>query len=84
MESGKSIILKNLDHIYGSLYDLFNQNYFIVAEKKNCRIALGSSNNPFCYVDDKFHCVVLADKNNLSIIKWKKTLCLKIKKIFRP
>ena len=61
MESGNSIILKNLDQIYGSLYDLFNQNFMVVGKKKNCRIALGSTNNPMCYVHDNFHCVVLVD-----------------------
>ena len=46
--------MKNLDQIYGSLYDLFNQNFMIVGEKKNCRIALGSTNNPMCYVNNAF------------------------------
>lgn len=66
MESGNSIIMKNLDQIYGSLYDLFNQNFMIVGEKKNCRIALGSTNNPMCYVNNTFHCVVLVDLKDLD------------------
>jgi nucleoside-triphosphatase THEP1 len=66
MESGSSVILKNLDQIYGSLYDLFNQNFMIVGNKKNCRIALGSTNNPMCFVHDNFHCVVLVDIKNLN------------------
>ncbi len=66
MESGNSIILKNLDQIYGSLYDLFNQNFMIVGQKKNCRIALGSTNNPMCFVNNNFHCVVLVDIKNLE------------------
>jgi len=66
MESGNSIILKNLDQIYGSLYDLFNQNFMIVGQKKNCRIALGSTNNPMCFVNNNFHCVVLVDIRNME------------------
>ena len=66
MESGNSIILKNLDQVYGSLYDLFNQNFMIVGEKKNCRIALGSTNNPMCYVNNSFHCVVLVDLKDMD------------------
>ena len=66
MESGSSIILKNLDQIYGSLYDLFNQNFMIVGDKKNCRIALGSTNNPMCYVNNAFHCVVLVDIKDMA------------------
>jgi hypothetical protein len=66
MESGNSIIMKNLDQIYGSLYDLFNQNFMIVGQKKNCRIALGSTNNPMCFVNNNFHCVVLVDLKDLD------------------
>jgi hypothetical protein len=66
IESGRSIIMKNLDCIYGALYDLFNQNYTVVNKKKNCRISLGKTNNPMCYVHDDFHCIVLADQNRLK------------------
>ena len=65
MENGNSIIMKNLDQIYGSLYDLFNQNFMIVGKKKNCRIALGSTNNPMCFVNNNFHCIVLVDIKNM-------------------
>jgi hypothetical protein len=65
IESGKSIIMKNLDSVYGALYDLFNQNYTIVNKKKNCRISLGKTNNPMCYVNDDFHCIVIAEKNEI-------------------
>lgn len=29
MEEGNILILKNLDSIYGSLYDMLNQNYTV-------------------------------------------------------
>jgi hypothetical protein len=38
----------------------------IVGHKKNCRIALGSTNNPMCFVNDSFHCVVLVDIKDLN------------------
>jgi nucleoside-triphosphatase THEP1 len=66
MENGSSIILKSLDQIYGSLYDLFNQNFMLVGQKKNCRIALGSTNNPMCFVHNNFHCVVLVDLKDMD------------------
>ena len=63
MEKGFRIVLKNLDYIYGALYDLFNQNFFSIGDRKNCRIALGGTNNPMCYVNDKFRCIVISDQN---------------------
>ncbi|KAK3579949.1 hypothetical protein CHS0354_020846, partial [Potamilus streckersoni] len=48
MEQGLVLILKDLDSIYGSLYDMLNQNYTVVGEKKNCRVALGPYSNPMC------------------------------------
>jgi hypothetical protein len=46
MEQGLVLILKGLESIYGSLYDMLNQNYTVVGNKKNCRIALGHYSNP--------------------------------------
>jgi hypothetical protein len=42
VEKGIPIILKDKDHIYSSLYDLFNQNFAVNGNKRNCRIALGA------------------------------------------
>jgi hypothetical protein len=66
IESGRSLIMKNLDCVYGALYDLFNQNYTVLNDKKNCRISLGKTNNPMCYVNNNFHCIVLADMNKMK------------------
>lgn len=66
MESGRVLILKDLDHIYGSLYDMLNQNYTIVGKKKNCRIALGAFSNPMCHVHDDFRCIILTEETNVD------------------
>ena len=41
-EKGKLLILQNLDMIYPTLYDLFNQNFKVINKEKRCRIALGN------------------------------------------
>lgn len=69
MEAGKVLILKDLDSIYGSLYDMLNQNYSYVGGKRNCRIALGAHSNPMCYVHDDFHCIVLMEQSKLREAK---------------
>jgi len=67
METGWTIIMQDMDDIYGSLYDLFNQNFTIIGEnKKNCRIALGPVTNPMCLVNDNFHCIVVFQQDQLS------------------
>ena len=66
MEQGLVLILKDLDNIYGSLYDMLNQNYTIVGKKKHCRIALGHYSNPLCQVHDDFRCIVLVNEGNVD------------------
>jgi hypothetical protein len=61
MERGESLVLRDLDTIHGSLYDMLNQNYTIINGKKNCRVALGAYSNPVASVHDKFKCIVVAD-----------------------
>jgi hypothetical protein len=41
-ELGIPIILKGKDHIYSSLYDLFNQNFAVNGNKRYFRIAIGA------------------------------------------
>lgn len=65
MERGESLALRDLDGIYGSLYDMLNQNYTVVAGKKNCRIALGAFSNPLARVHDDFKCIVLPEANDV-------------------
>jgi len=61
MEQGFVLILKDLDSIYGSLYDMLNQNYTRIGKSNNCRVALGPYSNPFCSVSEDFRCIVLVD-----------------------
>ena len=66
MERGWTIIMNEMDYIYGSLYDLFNQNFTIrKSGKKDCRIALGSVINPMCYVHDHFKCIIMVHEVQL-------------------
>ncbi|XP_052068616.1 uncharacterized protein LOC127707898 [Mytilus californianus] len=66
MEQGMVLILKDLESIYGSLYDMLNQNYTVVGKKKHCRVALGHYSNPMCHVHDDFKCVVLVEESKLD------------------
>ena len=61
MEQNKILLLTDLDAVYPSLYDLFNQNFTVVSKKNYARIAMGSTNNTFSLVDDGFKCIVLID-----------------------
>ncbi|XP_028395861.1 uncharacterized protein LOC114519890 [Dendronephthya gigantea] len=62
MEQDCILILRDLESIYGSLYDMLNQNYAVVGNRKNCRVALGANSNPICQVNDGFRCIVLVDQ----------------------
>ncbi|XP_055995963.1 uncharacterized protein LOC125646740 isoform X2 [Ostrea edulis] len=66
MEQGYVLILKDLENIYGSLYDMLNQNYTVVGSKKNCRVALGPYSNPMCHVHEDFKCIVLVEESKLD------------------
>eukprot|EP00833_Pecoramyces_ruminatium_P007874 jgi/Orpsp1_1/1181906/evm.model.c7180000079088.1 len=65
MSKENTMILKKLEILYPSLYDLFNQNYRKVGNTKYARIALGNSNTQYYFVHDKFRCIVLLDKNDI-------------------
>ncbi|RIB31020.1 hypothetical protein C2G38_2257165 [Gigaspora rosea] len=63
IEAGKPLILTDIEVIYGSLYDLWNQNYITVGRKGDqkyyTRIALGAYSNPMngrgtCKLDKKY------------------------------
>lgn len=66
MERDCVLILRDLESIYGSLYDMLNQNYTVVGGKRNCRVALGAFSNPMCQVHDGFRCVVLIDQGRVD------------------
>jgi hypothetical protein len=66
MERDCILILRDLESIYGSLYDMLNQNYAVVGNRKNCRVALGPYSNPMCQVNDGFRCIVLIDQHKVD------------------
>ena len=66
IEKKHILILKNLDSIYTSLYDLFNQNFVEIQGKKYARIALGSSTNASSEVDEQFRCIIIVDENKIK------------------
>ena len=66
MERGGFVVLRDLDIIYGSLYDMLNQNYTVVGGKRNCRVALGADSNPMCHVADDFRCIVIMDTDEVT------------------
>ena len=66
MERDCVLILRDLESIYGSLYDMLNQNYTVVGGKRNCRVALGAFSNPMCQVHNGFRCVVLIDQGRVD------------------
>ena len=65
MEKDTFLILKDMESIYPSLYDLFNQNFVKVKGKKYARIALESKTNSFSEVNDKFRCIIIVDEDRL-------------------
>jgi len=66
MEQNKILLLSDLDAMYLSLYDLFNQNFTFVSKKNYSRIAMGSTNNIFSLVNDGFKCIVLVNEKDLE------------------
>ena len=66
MEKGTIAVFKNLESIYPSLYDLFNQNFLIQNNNKYARIAIGSSNNKPYKVDDKFKSIIIVDEKDIK------------------
>jgi hypothetical protein len=64
VSEGYTVIMFNMDIIYASLYDLFNQKYMPNPgdpKKKLCQIAHGTTVNTVS-VDSNFKCVVLMEK----------------------
>jgi hypothetical protein len=62
MEEGNILVLKDLEVIYPSLYDLFNQNFTSVGGKNFSRIAIGGSNNILAHFNENFRCIILVEE----------------------
>ena len=68
METDNILILRDLDMIYPSLYDLFNQNFTCMGDKKFARIAFEYAKIS-SEVNKDFHCIVIVNKNQISNLK---------------
>ncbi|KAG0610191.1 hypothetical protein M758_7G045200 [Ceratodon purpureus] len=66
MEAGRHIVLKGVERIWSSLYDMLNQHYTIVSGRRNCRIAIGAFSNPMCFVHENFRCIVVVDRSKVQ------------------
>ena len=66
MEEGYILVLRDLDNVYSSLFDMLNQNYTVVGKKRHCRVALGAYSNPMCQVHQDFRCIVIIDQQNVD------------------
>ena len=68
METDNVLILRDLDMIYASLYDLFNQNFTIMGDKKFARIAFEYAKIS-SEVNKDFHVIVIVNKNKIKQLK---------------
>ena len=66
MEKNSILILKDLESVYPSLYDLFNQNFTVVSEKNYARLSVGYSNNTFSLVNNEFKCIVYVNEKDIE------------------
>ena len=65
METDNVLILRDLDIIYPSLYDLFNQNFTVMGEKKFARIAFEYAKIS-SEVNKDFHVIVIVNREQLK------------------
>jgi hypothetical protein len=68
METNNVLILRDLDMIYPSLYDLFNQNFTCMGDKKFARIAFEYAKIS-SEVNKDFHAIVIVNKNQIKNLK---------------
>ena len=68
MESPNILILKDLDVVYPSLYDLFNQNFVTSGQKKFVRIAFEYA-KVSSQVNQDFHVIVIINKIQIQQLK---------------
>ncbi|CAG8709962.1 9694_t:CDS:2, partial [Acaulospora morrowiae] len=72
VETGKCVILTDLEIIYDSLYDLFNQHCITEEnssdennQRSYTRIGNGPYSNPMLYVHPNFRCILVLDETKL-------------------
>ncbi|CAF0837493.1 unnamed protein product [Didymodactylos carnosus] len=71
METGKTILMINTGRLHGSLYDVFNQNFSIMAtaneRKIFSKVAIGPKTLD-CIVHEQFQCIVHVKRSEFSQI----------------
>jgi hypothetical protein len=65
ISSGYTIVMKNLDKLYGGLYDLFNQKFKESGGKLSCTLYYGESKHNVI-VNPEFKCVVILPTNSAT------------------
>jgi len=68
METDNFLIIRDLDMIYASLYDLFNQNFSLMGDKKFAIIALEYAKIS-SEVNKDFHVIVIVNKEQINNLK---------------
>ena len=68
MEAENILILRDLDMIYASLYDLFNQNFTCMGDKRFARIAFETARIS-SEVNKNFHAIVIVGHNQIQDLK---------------
>ena len=68
MEAENILILRDLDMIYASLYDLFNQNFTCMGDKRFARIAFETARIS-SEVNKDFHAIVIVGQNQIDSLK---------------
>ena len=68
METDNVLILRELDMIYASLYDLFNQNFTCIGDKRFARIAFEYAKIS-SEVNKDFHVIIIVNKNKIEDLK---------------
>ena len=65
LENGDFLVLRNMENIYPSLYNLFNQNFTTLGKKKFSRIAFANYNT-YSVVHEDFRAIVLVDEKKIE------------------
>ena len=65
LENGDILVLKNMENIYPSLYNLFNQNFTMLGGKKFARIAFANYKS-YSVVHNDFRAIVLVNEEQIK------------------
>jgi hypothetical protein len=65
IKQGYTVVLKDLDIVYGCLYDLLNQNYVTKDGKKGCTLFFDNQKE-WINVHDDFKCIILMEREDTT------------------